>query len=41
MDSKDDRIWVAPQVPVAVSSVDYFANRDPVLETALDLISER
>ena len=30
---EDTRPWVAIDVPVALSSADYFANRDPVLET--------
>jgi hypothetical protein len=28
----DRRIWIAPDVPAELSSVDYFANRDPALE---------
>jgi hypothetical protein len=31
----DSRHWIVPDLPVALSSVDYFANRDPVLETVL------
>jgi hypothetical protein len=30
----DDRIWIPPHVPVALSSKDYFSNRDPVLDAA-------
>ncbi|HEY8560354.1 MAG TPA: hypothetical protein VIL74_08245 [Pyrinomonadaceae bacterium] len=36
--SKDDRIWIAPDIPVEVSSADYFNNRDPVLEAVLEII---
>jgi len=35
--SRDERIWIAPQVPVPLSSRDYFAGRDPVLDTVLKL----
>ena len=31
----DDRPEIAPDVPMALSSVDFFAGRDPVLEAAL------
>ncbi len=31
----DDRIWIAPELPVALSSEDYFQNRDPVLDALL------
>ncbi len=31
----DDRRWIAPDLPVALDSRDYFANRDPVLEAVL------
>ena len=37
-DWTDARIWIAPQVPVSLSSHDYFANRDPVFDAAIDLI---
>jgi hypothetical protein len=41
-DSKDDRVWIAPAVPVELSAADYFANRDPVFDAALGLTySER
>lgn len=36
----DDRLWIAPDIPVALSSEDYFANRDPVLEAVLRLIED-
>jgi tetratricopeptide (TPR) repeat protein len=33
--AKDFREWIAPDVPVALLSDDYFAHRDPVLEAVL------
>lgn len=35
---RDTRLWIAPDVPVALTAADYFANRDPVLETVLEMI---
>ena len=37
-DPLDDRQWIAPDIPVRLSSQDYFANRDPVLAAVLDVI---
>lgn len=34
----DRRQWIAPHLSVPVRSTDYFANRDPVLETVLSLL---
>jgi len=34
----DARIWVAPHVPVSLGAADYFAGRDPVLETVRALV---
>ena len=34
----DTRSWIAPAIPVELSSADYFANRDPVLDAVLALI---
>jgi hypothetical protein len=34
----DDRVWIAPDIPVRLASHDYFANRDPVLEAVFDAI---
>ena len=34
----DDRVWIAPDIPVGLSSEDYFGNRDPVLDAVLRLI---
>jgi hypothetical protein len=31
----DDRPWIAPELPAALSSADYAANRDPAVEIAL------
>jgi tetratricopeptide (TPR) repeat protein len=36
--SGDQRQWIAPDVPAALSSQDYFANRDPALEAILAII---
>lgn len=36
--SDDHRLWIAPHVPVELSSEDYFANRDPALEAVLEVI---
>lgn len=38
VDYTDRRMWIAPQVPAALSSADYFANRDPAMEAILELI---
>ena len=37
----DDRRWIAPDVPVALTAADYFAHRDPVLAAALALARRR
>lgn len=37
-DPTDDRQWIYPDVPVSLSSEDYFGGRDPVLEAALELV---
>jgi hypothetical protein len=34
-DPLDDRVWIAPDIPITLSSQDYFAGRDPVLTAAL------
>ena len=34
----DNRLWIAPDVPVPLSSTDYFAGRDPALDAVLTLI---
>lgn len=38
--SKDNRIWIAPDIPIELSSGDYFSNRDPVLETVIKAIKD-
>jgi hypothetical protein len=40
-DDQDHRTWIAPKIPVALSSEDYFANRDPVMDTVLDVIRSK
>jgi hypothetical protein len=40
-DDQDQRTWIAPKIPVELSSADYFANRDPVLDTVLEVIASR
>ena len=37
--SKDHRIWIAPDLPVSLSSADYFAGRDPALEAVASFIA--
>ncbi len=36
---EDHRIWIAPDVPVGLSSKDHFAGRDPALEAIATLIA--
>lgn len=36
----DTRLWIAPDVPVDLSSADYFAGRDPALEAVLQIIRD-
>ncbi len=31
----DERLWIAPRVPIPLSSADYFANRDPALDAVV------
>lgn len=40
-DDQDQRTWIAPKIPVELSSADYFANRDPVLDGVLQVIQNR
>jgi tetratricopeptide (TPR) repeat protein len=37
---EDHRIWIAPDVPVALSSEDYFVGNDPALDAVLELIAD-
>lgn len=39
--SDDARAWIAPQIPVELTSADYFSRRDPVLEATLRVIASR
>jgi hypothetical protein len=34
----DHRPWIAPSIPIELSSQEYFDNRDPVLEAVLERI---
>jgi hypothetical protein len=34
-DPRDDRPWIAPDIPAALWSEDYAANRDPAVEAIL------
>jgi hypothetical protein len=34
----DTRLWIAPDIPVALTATDYFANRDPVMEAVTSMI---
>jgi hypothetical protein len=36
----DERSWIAPQIPVALTSADFFAGRDPVLEAVQKVIAD-
>ena len=36
----DERLWIAPRIPVALASSDYFAGKDPVLEAVLAVIAD-
>jgi len=38
-EDQDHRTWIAPKIPVELSSADYFANRDPVLDAVLEVIN--
>jgi hypothetical protein len=38
---RDARKWLAPQIPVVLSSQDYFARKDPVLDAVLVYITSR
>lgn len=35
---RDRRPWIAPDIPVALTAEDYFANHDPVMSIVLELI---
>lgn len=38
---RDSRAWIAPDIPVELTAKDYFANRDPVMETLIKVIGEK
>jgi Peptidase family S41/Tetratricopeptide repeat len=40
-DPEDHRIWTAPDIPVGVSSQDFFAGADPALDAVTDVIRAR
>ena len=40
-EDQDQRAWIAPKIPVELSSGDYFSNRDPVLDAVLRVIRDR
>jgi hypothetical protein len=40
-EDQDQRTWIAPKIPVELSSRDYFSNRDPVLDAVLRVIRDR
>ena len=40
-EDQDQRTWIAPKIPVELSSGDYFSNRDPVIEAILRVIRNR
>ena len=35
---RDTRLWITPDIPIQLSAKEYFANRDPVMETVLTLL---
>ncbi|MCG7536130.1 hypothetical protein [Pseudoalteromonas sp. OOF1S-7] len=37
--AEDSRVWLAPDLPVALTAKDYFASKDAVLDAALTLVS--
>lgn len=39
-DMFDRRIWIAPSIPVTLSSKEYFSNQDPTLDVVLQIIRE-
>jgi hypothetical protein len=36
----DARKWIAPRIPVELSSSDYFSNRDPAVEAVLAALDD-
>lgn len=39
--ASDPWIWISPTIPVSLSSRDYFANRDPVLQSIIQVINNK
>ncbi len=39
-DWEDKRVWIAPQIPVPLSSADFFAGRDPALQAIIAVAKE-
>lgn len=39
--ASDPWLWIAPTIPVSLSSNDYFANRDPVLQSIIKVINDK
>jgi tetratricopeptide (TPR) repeat protein len=37
----DPWVWIAPTIPVSLSSKGYFANRDPILEAVISVIKDK
>lgn len=37
---RDGRPWIAPDIPVQLTAKAYFENRDPLLETVLDIVDK-
>jgi hypothetical protein len=37
---EDHRIWIAPDMPVGLSSRDFFSGRDPALEAVLKIVAD-
>ena len=39
--AEDHRIWVAPHVPVSLSSQEYFSGQDPAMEAIFEIVNSR
>ncbi|HEY0809930.1 MAG TPA: hypothetical protein VGD49_07190, partial [Longimicrobiales bacterium] len=40
-DWEDKRAWIAPQLPVPLSSADFFSGRDPALQAIISLVNQK
>jgi hypothetical protein len=38
--AEDHRIWIAPHIPISLSSTDYFEGRDPSVEAIFEIIGD-